>query len=215
MNKKYLFLFLLLVMSTTAQDFESDPEVKDISARVVDVNWEVLTNNYEWMNTNVTFINFNVSLELWNPYNTELISYGSSSCRWNNVAEATLEKYEYGYIGKMCTEDYGPRAYPSGLSSENEFLSMEIYNATLEEIPQGKYYFSGGHNSFFNQTDVFYGLNLTISEDGNFTKDFEPIRLGWGGVNRTTAQELDFIWVLILPTMLFTKYIKNQKKNQF
>ena len=90
---------------------------------------------------------------------------------------------------------------------------MEIYNATLKEIPQGKYYFSGGHNSFFNQTDGFYGLNLTILEDGNFTKDFEPIRLDWGGVNRTTAVELNFIWSLILPTVFFTKYIKNQKKN--
>ncbi len=77
-------ILLMTIISssiTHPQNFESDPEVGDIRSRVIEVTWELDINTHYWSDSTIndTFIGFRVELELWNPHNRDLVSYGSSS----------------------------------------------------------------------------------------------------------------------------------------
>lgn len=76
-----ILMTLISFQFTQAQNFESDHEIEDIRSRVVDVTWELDINTDYWSDSTIndTFIGFRVELELWNPHNRDLVSYGSSS----------------------------------------------------------------------------------------------------------------------------------------
>jgi len=176
---------MLLVLSfqisfTVGQDFIDDPEIVDIRVRISEVTWDL--TEYQSTLQNGTFINFNISLELWNPYDEELVSHGSSSCRWLSQIEFSLiDSYETENSGEACTEDYGPRAFPSGLSTETSIPSILILDSIVTTIPDGTFLISDFRGFFGNQSDNSYGLNLTTFS-GLGTEMFESIPLDWGEI---------------------------------
>ncbi|MCE7736726.1 MAG: hypothetical protein GPJ54_17725 [Candidatus Heimdallarchaeota archaeon] len=78
-----ILIFTFFNQTVISQNFDSDPEVKEIRSRIVDVSWNINRMVYTTASDtyNETYVQFEVDLELWNPFDKALISYGSSSCR--------------------------------------------------------------------------------------------------------------------------------------
>lgn len=177
-----LLIFSFYNQSVISQNFESDPEVKEIRSRVVDVSWIISHNENQNLERNESYIQFTVELELWNPHNRELVSYGSSSCRWFSILEIYFaETHEIENSGEACTADYGPRKYPSGLSNETSRPSIVFLNEIIETIPDGNVTISGQGGTFENATDPSYGVGISFFE-GVATYNYQPLPQNWGEI---------------------------------
>ncbi|MHA2170137.1 MAG: hypothetical protein ACXAB7_09620 [Candidatus Kariarchaeaceae archaeon] len=180
-----LIIGLILAMqSATAQDFESDPEVKDIRTRVFEVSYQIETHQYSFdgESPNDTEIRFTILMELWNPYDSELVSYGSSSCRWLSHLDPHFSSpIEMENYGEACTADWGPREHPSGLSNETSHPSILILNQTLDNVPEVTIFINGIGGFYNNKTDLFYGANMTITQNSSFI-EYESIPSNWGEI---------------------------------
>jgi hypothetical protein len=219
---RYIFstiLICLLIISFTHQLVEaednnwiSDPEVKDMKARVVDISWNAL-DRFDIRTedgTNDTLISFDIELEIWNPYNQELVSYGSSSCRWNTHLKInadldlqsdnsmTVENY-----GETCTDDLSPRRYPIGLSTEVSHPEILLINQSL--LPDSNILVGGEGGTFTNKTDNFYGANMTII-NGESSFIVEPVPSKWGEIlydkGGTIENPLSIKYVTILFSLI-------------
>lgn len=177
-----LLIFSFYNQSVISQNFESDLEVKEIRSGIVDVSWIISQSEDQYPVRNETYIQFTVELELWNPYNRELISYGSSSCRWFSILEIYFdETHEIKNSGEICTADYGPRTYPSGLSNETSRPSLVFLNEALQFIPNGNITVSGQGGTFENTTDRSYGVSITFDE-GVAAFNYQSIPKNWGDI---------------------------------
>jgi hypothetical protein len=202
-----LFIIALIVgmQSATAQDYRSDPEVKDIRTRVVDVSFEIDIHQYVFDGepSNETEISFLILMELWNPHDRELVSYGSSSCRWPAQLEVPFSSsFDIENYGEACTEDLSPREYPSGLSKETSRPSILFLNQSLDEIPDGSIFINGKGGFYNNKTDLFYGANMTI-EDGSISFEYEPKPANWGEIlyEKQSKLELDISYLSVIATI--------------
>ncbi|MHA2170136.1 MAG: hypothetical protein ACXADH_16010 [Candidatus Kariarchaeaceae archaeon] len=216
-----LFIIALIVgmQSATAQDYRSDPEVKDIRTRVVDVSFEIEIHQYVFDGepSNETEISFLILMELWNPYDRELVSYGSSSCRWPTQLEVNFSSsLEIENYGEACTEDLSPRNYPSGLSNETSRPSILFLNQSLDNIPDGYILINGMDDGTLDiEIDLFYGVNMTI-EDGNISVEHESTPANWGEIlyEKQSKLELEVSFLSVIGAVGVVGVFLRQKGKQ-
>jgi hypothetical protein len=169
-------LLILFIQGASAQNFDDDPEVADIGARVLDVTWE-----FDEHSNNESSFHFNITLELWNPYDNELVSYGSSSCRWPAWVTFSSTEFEIQNSLLTCTADLAPRKYPSGLSNEQSHPDLLFVNSLIDLIPDGILVVNGKGGTYDNSTDNFYGAKVVVTNDTR-TVEFEPLPDNWGNI---------------------------------
>lgn len=175
---------LILLAITVVSGQESDPEAEDLRARVTDISWDI-----DSINPTDLMVEFTISLEVWNPYDGELTTYGSSSCRWYTAINLHLNPSVEYEDYTACTDDYSPRAYLSGKSDETSTKSLVFMNQSFSNLPDGQYLISAGHNSYRNNSDLFFGLNMTLI-NGVAEYEYEAYPLNWGSILYSLGPDL-------------------------
>lgn len=185
-----VFMLGTLISHVNAQDLNSDPEASDLKARVVSVTYELKDASYSYSG-NDSNLQLTIALEVWNPYNEEVTSYGSSSCRWGTYTVSHFNGFpNVENYGSICTSDWAPRIFPSGKSNEVSLNEVIFVNEDINEIPDGFILINGQGGTYKNVTDNFYGANITISS-GGMSIELEDNPDEWGQILFTKAFLLD------------------------
>lgn len=221
-----LLLTLVLIhnQALSAQDFESDEEAKEIRSRILDVSWTIEDRVVQTTegDLNESRVQFKVDIELWNPYNFELVSYGSSSCRWVTHLETNFPSdVEIENSGVVCTTDYGPRKYPSGVSNETSYREIAFLNrnVTTDMIPNGNITITGQGGTFGNSSDPAFGVSIKFL-NGTGIPTYQQTPSNWGEILYFTEEsdallDLDApSGIIIISSSLMISYLRKFRNNK-
>ncbi|MCE7736859.1 MAG: hypothetical protein GPJ54_18390 [Candidatus Heimdallarchaeota archaeon] len=108
--------------------------------------------------------------------------------------------------GEICTADYGPRSYPSGVSNETSRPGFVFLNELLQLVPDGNITIAGQGGTFENTTDPSYGVGITF-EEGVAAFSYQSLPKNWGEIlflpNESVSKlSIDAPFNLILLTVI-------------
>lgn len=197
-------MLILSLPTVSADDLQTDPEFSELKARVKDVYIDKQPKHKgDDVSMDETSFIVIVTIEVWNPYNTEIVSYGSSSCRWDASLVIELDNnYTIEILGVICTADYSPRSFPPGLSNETSSPSFLVLNEYLDEVPDGQIVINGLGGTYENKTDNFYGALMTVTNH-SYSIKFEEIDRNWGSIlyDKNAFLTLSYNVILLFPTV--------------
>ncbi|MCY3411151.1 MAG: hypothetical protein INQ03_05880 [Candidatus Heimdallarchaeota archaeon] len=207
-----LLFIILMIHAVSAQNMDPDSEVVDLQARVTDIGltWEYHNYTNDEGSQVDTYLEFDLILEIWNPYNHDVTDFGSSSCHWPAGIDPHFNtSLEYENWGQICTDDYSPIVYSSGISEEFSAVTLVFVYTYLEEYPDGNIYVIDANGNFTNNSDPFYGANIRF-ENGSITIEYEAYPRSWGLILysdiRWAPHDLTSILIGITMVSLMRKY---------
>ncbi|MCE7735528.1 MAG: hypothetical protein GPJ54_11665 [Candidatus Heimdallarchaeota archaeon] len=207
-----LFILSSFLTQVSAQEMSSDPEAADLKARVISVTSELKNASFSY-SANDSNLELTITLEVWNPYNEDVTSYGSSSCRWTTQTESHIDgDHSIEDQGNICTSDWAPRFFPSGSSSESSLNHIIFVNEDINKIPDGFILVNGQGGTYENTTDNFYGAKIIITS-GEISIEYEEYPDDWGQILFTKPVLLDFDFFPFLTIFALLGYVG--RKYQF